>query len=181
MIFWFQTSTSANWHHRRASLRAWTRRAVSSAPVRKDMSLIPMESLVEIWMSAPPASTTASTNVSTPPEATSVSVLKDIRKSTTNALVRNNSFIFVITIKFHLFILTVQMSTSASNNRAFAFHLPSASTHSAVSSVCVLAASNWTKLAISVWITTSVWMTVDARTDARWIHFEIKDDFISFS
>jgi hypothetical protein len=61
----------------------------------------------------------------------------------------------------------VQMSTSALNSRVSASHRPSASIHLAVSSACVLAASNWTKLAINVWTTTNVWMTVDARTDAR--------------
>ena len=59
------------------------------------------------------------------------------------------------------------MSMSVSNSLVFASHRPSASTHLGVSSACVLAASNWTKLAINVWITTNAWMTVDARTDVR--------------
>ena len=96
---------SVNWHHHLASLHAWTWRVVSSVPVLKDMFSIPMESLVAIWMNAPPANITVSTNVSTQPEATSASVLKDIHKSTTSALV-SYSFNY-LKIEFQIFICKI--------------------------------------------------------------------------
>ncbi len=61
------------------------------------------------------------------------------------------------------------MLTSASNNRAFVYHLLSVSTLLEVSSVCVLAVSNWTKLAPSVSIMMNVWTTLDVKTDARFV------------